>query len=160
RTAWLRAARKALTAAPDEAFGYGDARGRPELRTVLAEYLSRSRGVHADPERIVVCSGFVHGLTLLGKVLRQRRVRDLAVESYGLDLHRDLLTGTGLRTPRLAVDHLGARTGELAAMRGTGAVLLTPAHQFPTGVPLHPDRRAAAVDWARATGGLILEDDY
>ncbi|MFE2296330.1 PLP-dependent aminotransferase family protein [Streptomyces sp. NPDC059452] len=160
RTAWLRAARKALTAAPDEAFGYGDARGRPELRTVLAEYLARSRGVHADPERIVICSGFVHGLTLLGAVLRRRRVRDLAVESYGLDLHRDLLTGTGLRTPRLAVDHLGARTGELAAMRGTGAVLLTPAHQFPTGVPLHPDRRAAAVDWARATGGLILEDDY
>lgn len=41
-----------------------------------------------------------------------------------------------------------------------GAVLLTPAHQFPTGVPLHPDRRAEAVDWARSSGGLILEDDY
>lgn len=160
RTAWLRAARKALTAAPDEALDYGDPRGRVELRTVLAEYLARSRGVHADPERIVICSGFVHGLMLLGTVLRRRRVRDLAVESYGLDLHRDLLTGTGLNTPRLALDHLGSRTGELAAMRGTGAVLLTPAHQFPTGVPLHPDRRAAAVDWARSTGGLILEDDY
>ncbi|NUK13541.1 PLP-dependent aminotransferase family protein, partial [Streptomyces lunaelactis] len=41
-----------------------------------------------------------------------------------------------------------------------GAVLMTPAHQFPMGVPLHPDRRAAAVDWARGSGGLILEDDY
>ncbi|MEW1614460.1 MULTISPECIES: PLP-dependent aminotransferase family protein [unclassified Streptomyces] len=160
RTAWLRAARKALTAAPDEAFDYGDPRGRAELRTVLAEYLARARGVYADPERIVICSGFVHGLTLLGTVLRQRRVRDIAVESYGLDLHRDLLTGAGLATPRLALDPLGSRTGELAAMRGTGAVLLTPAHQFPTGVPLHPDRRTAAVDWARSTGGLILEDDY
>ncbi|MER6192444.1 PLP-dependent aminotransferase family protein [Streptomyces cyaneofuscatus] len=160
RTAWLRAARKALTAAPDEVFDYGDPRGRVELRTVLAEYLARSRGVHADPERIVICSGFVHGLTLLGTVLRGRRVRELAVESYGLDLHRDLITGTGLATPCLELDHLGSRTGELAAMRGTGAVLLTPAHQFPTGVPLHPDRRAAAVDWARSTGGLVLEDDY
>ncbi|MFD3415160.1 PLP-dependent aminotransferase family protein [Streptomyces cyaneofuscatus] len=160
RTAWLRAARKALTAAPDEVFDYGDPRGRVELRTVLAEYLARSRGVHADPERIVICSGFVHGLMLLGTVLRGRRVRELAVESYGLDLHRDLITGTGLATPCLELDHLGSRTGELAAMRGTGAVLLTPAHQFPTGVPLHPDRRAAAVDWARSTGGLILEDDY
>lgn len=160
RTAWLRAARKALTAAPDEVFDYGDPRGRVELRTVLAEYLARSRGVHADPERIVICSGFVHGLMLLGTVLRGRRVRELAVESYGLDLHRELITGTGLATPRLELDHLGSRTGELPAMRGTGAVLLTPAHQFPTGVPLHPDRRAAAVDWARATGGLILEDDY
>ncbi|MCD9902487.1 PLP-dependent aminotransferase family protein [Streptomyces sp. MT29] len=160
RTAWLRAARKALTAAPDEVFDYGDPRGRVELRTVLAEYLARSRGVYADPERIVICSGFVHGLMLLGTVLRGRRVRELAVESYGLDLHRDLITSTGLATPRLELDHLGSRTGELAAMRGTGAVLLTPAHQFPTGVPLHPDRRAAAVDWARSTGGLVLEDDY
>ncbi|MGK3088669.1 PLP-dependent aminotransferase family protein [Streptomyces sp. WAC01490] len=160
RTAWLRAARKALTAAPDEVFDYGDPRGRVELRTVLAEYLARSRGVYADPERIVICSGFVHGLMLLGTVLRGRRVRELAVESYGLDLHRDLITSTGLAAPCLELDHLGSRTGELAAMRGTGAVLLTPAHQFPTGVPLHPDRRAAAVDWARSTGGLVLEDDY
>ncbi|MFE7537203.1 PLP-dependent aminotransferase family protein [Streptomyces rhizosphaericola] len=160
RTAWLRAARKALTAAPDEAFDYGDPRGRPELRTVLAEYLARARGVHADPDAIVICSGFSHGLRLLGTVLRRRRVREIAVESHGLGHHRALLTGTGLATPCLEVDYLGARTGELAAMRGAGAVLLTPAHQFPFGVPLHPDRRAAAVDWARATGGLILEDDY
>lgn len=160
RTAWLKAARKALTAAPDEAFGYGDPQGRVELRTVLAEYLARARGVHADPERIVICSGFAHGLTLLGRVLRRRGVRDVAVESYGLDVHRDLLTEAGLRTPCLPLDEHGSRTGEPAALRGAGAVLLTPAHQFPTGVPLHPDRRAAAVDWARSTGGLILEDDY
>ncbi|WP_098021962.1 aminotransferase-like domain-containing protein, partial [Streptomyces sp. wa1071] len=160
RTAWLKAARKALTAAPDEAFGYGDPHGRVELRTVLAEYLARARGVYADPERIVICSGFAHGLTLLGRVLRRREVRDVAVESYGLDVHRDLLTDAGLRTPCLPLDEHGSRTGEPAALRGAGAVLLTPAHQFPTGVPLHPDRRAAAVDWARSTGGLILEDDY
>uniref|UniRef100_UPI0015F0C01C aminotransferase class I/II-fold pyridoxal phosphate-dependent enzyme n=1 Tax=Streptomyces sp. WELS2 TaxID=2749435 RepID=UPI0015F0C01C len=43
---------------------------------------------------------------------------------------------------------------------GAAAVLLTPAHQFPTGTPLHPDRRAAVVDWARRTGALVLEDDY
>ncbi|MEV6450454.1 PLP-dependent aminotransferase family protein [Streptomyces anulatus] len=160
RTAWLKAARKALTAAPDEAFGYGDPHGRVELRTVLAEYLARARGVYADPERIVICSGFAHGLTLLGRVLLRRGVRDVAVESYGLDVHRDLLTDAGLRTPCLPLDERGSRTGEPAALRGAGAVLLTPAHQFPTGVPLHPDRRAAAVDWARSTGGLILEDDY
>ena len=45
-------------------------------------------------------------------------------------------------------------------MKGVGAVLMTPAHQFPIGLPLLPDRRAAAVDWARTTGGLIVEDDY
>jgi GntR family transcriptional regulator / MocR family aminotransferase len=160
RAQWLKAARRALTAAPHEAFGYGDPRGRIELRTVLADYLARARGVYADPERIVICSGFVHGLMLLGKMLRRRRVREVAVESYGLDVHWNLLTEAGMRTRALPFDELGSQTDELVAVRGAGAVLLTPAHQFPMGAALHPDRRAAAVDWARGTGGLILEDDY
>ncbi|ROQ66643.1 GntR family transcriptional regulator/MocR family aminotransferase [Streptomyces sp. 840.1] len=160
RAEWLKAARRALTEAPNEAFGYGDPRGRVELRTVLADYLSRARGVYADPERIVICSGFVHGLRTMGKVLRQRRVREVAVESYGLDVHTRLLAEAGLRIPCLPLDELGCRTAELSGMPGAGALLMTPAHQFPTGVPLHPDRRSAAVDWARSTGGLILEDDY
>jgi GntR family transcriptional regulator/MocR family aminotransferase len=160
RADWLKASRRALSAAPNDAFGYGDPRGRIELRTVLADYLARARGVYADPERIMICAGFAHALKLMGPVLRKRRVREVAVESYGLDIHRKLLADAGLRLPCLPVDGLGARTGELAALRGVGAVLMTPAHQFPTGVPLHPDRRAAAVDWARGTGGLILEDDY
>ncbi|MFG3495282.1 PLP-dependent aminotransferase family protein [Streptomyces sp. NPDC047928] len=159
RAEWLKAARRALTEAPHEAFGYNDPRGRAELRTVLAEYLARARGVHADPDRIVICSGFVHGLMLMGKVLRERRVRQVAVESYGLDVHWNLLTEAGLGTPALSIDERGTRTEDLAHGR-EGALLITPAHQFPTGGALPPDRRAAAVDWARAAGGLILEDDY
>ncbi|MFE7131200.1 PLP-dependent aminotransferase family protein [Streptomyces sp. NPDC057638] len=160
RAAWLKAARRALTDAPNEAFGYGDPRGRVELRTALADYLARARGVHADPGRIVVCSGFIHGLTLLAGVLRARGTQALAVESYGLDLHWSVLTQAGLRVPPLPFDARGTDTGALTGLRDVGAVLMTPAHQFPMGSPLEPDRRAAAVDWARATGGLILEDDY
>ncbi|ORT59541.1 PLP-dependent aminotransferase family protein [Streptomyces sp. CB03238] len=157
RAEWLKAARRALMSAPHEALGYGGPRGRIELRTVLADYLARARGVYADPDRIVICSGFVHGLRLMAQVLRGRRVRDVAVESYGLDIHWNLLTEAGLRTPALPFDEHGTRTGELGRQ---GAVLITPAHQFPLGGALPPDRRAAAVDWARRTGALILEDDY
>ncbi|MFI8764620.1 PLP-dependent aminotransferase family protein [Streptomyces sp. NPDC053792] len=160
RADWLKAYRRALTDAPNEAFGYGDPRGRPELRTALAEYLARARGVHARPERIVICAGFVHGLTLIGEVLRARGVRDVAVESYGLALHDGLLRRAGLGTPALAFDERGTRTEELAALDGCGAVLMTAAHQYPLGGALPPDRRAAVVDWARASGGLVLEDDY
>ncbi|WP_405765039.1 PLP-dependent aminotransferase family protein [Actinacidiphila glaucinigra] len=160
RTQWLAAARRALTAAPNDALGYGDPRGRPELRTALADYLARARGVYAEPERIVVCSGFHHGLALMAQVLRARTVRAVAVEAYGLDLYRDLLTNAGLRTPPLHVDEHGARTDDLPRLQGVGAVLMTPAHQYPTGVALRPERRTAAVAWARDTGGLILEDDY
>ncbi|MGW2936382.1 MocR-like pyridoxine biosynthesis transcription factor PdxR [Streptomyces sp. NPDC001156] len=160
RTQWLTAARRALTAAPYDAFGYGDARGRVELRTALAGYLTRTRGVYAEPERIIICSGFHHGLALMAQALRVRRVRAVAVEAYGLDVFRDLLANAGLHTPSLYVDDHGTRIEDLARLCDVGAVLMTPAHQYPTGVALCPDRRTAAVEWARATGGLILEDDY
>ncbi|MBF8169246.1 PLP-dependent aminotransferase family protein [Streptomyces olivaceus] len=157
RAEWLKAARRALTAAPNDALGYGDPRGRPELRGALAGYLARARGVRADPERLLVCGGFAHGLTLLATVLRARGVRTVAVESYGLHVHRDLLAAAGLRTVPLPLDADGT---DPDVPPGAGAVLLTPAHQFPLGMPLLPDRRAAVVDWARRTGGLVLEDDY
>ncbi|MFD8522770.1 PLP-dependent aminotransferase family protein [Streptomyces capillispiralis] len=157
RAGWLRAARRALTAAPNDAFGYGDPRGRPELRTALADYLARVRGVRADPERLVVCAGFAEGLRLLCTALRARGARTLAVEPYGLDVHWDLVERAGLRTVPLPVDDAGPRPGDAG---DAGAVLLNPAHQFPLGGALVPERRAEAVDWARRTGGLVLEDDY
>ncbi|MFJ9540439.1 PLP-dependent aminotransferase family protein [Streptomyces sp. NPDC101225] len=157
RAEWLKAARRALAAAPNEAFGYGDPRGRVELRTALAEYLARARGVRADPARILVCAGFSHGLQILGALLRARGASTVAVESYGLDVHWWLLAGTGLRTVPLPFDELGTDPGPLTDQ---AAVLLTPAHQFPMGGTLHRDRRAAVVDWARRTGGLVVEDDY
>ncbi|MFE5486412.1 PLP-dependent aminotransferase family protein [Streptomyces sp. NPDC056527] len=155
RTAWLASARRALTAAPNDAFGIGDPRGRVELRRELAAYLARVRGVRSGPDRIVVCSGAAHALRLLARVVGGR---PWAVEAYGLPFHRGLLAEAGVGTVPVAVDEDGARVGEIP--RGSGAVLLTPAHQFPTGGPLRPERRAAAVDWARTTGGFVLEDDY
>ncbi len=157
RTEWLKAARRAFLGAPHQALGYGDPRGRPELRTALAGYLSRARGVRADPEHVVVCAGFAHGLHLLGRVLRARGAATIAVESYGLPPHWKQLTAAGPTTAPLPFDELGT---DPAALTDEGAVLLTPAHQFPMGVPLHRDRRATVVDWARRTGGLVLEDDY
>ncbi|MFE4600398.1 PLP-dependent aminotransferase family protein [Kitasatospora indigofera] len=164
RADWIAATRRALTAAPDEAFGPGDPQGRAELREALAHYLARVRGVRTTPDRIVVCAGFAHALRLLfeGQVLRG----PLAVEAYGLPFHRGLLHAAGVRTVPLGIDAKGTRTDELAPATAASprtaprAVLLTPAHQFPTGGPLHASRRAAAVDWARANGTLVLEDDY
>ncbi|MFE7855137.1 PLP-dependent aminotransferase family protein [Streptomyces sp. NPDC057403] len=157
RAQWLRAARRALATAPNTALGYGDPRGRVELRTALAGYLARARGVRADPERILVCAGISHGLRVLGAVLRARGASTIAVESYGLLAHWDLLADSGLRTVPLPFDERGTDPRELT---DESAVLLTPAHQFPMGGTLHRDRRAAVVDWARRTGGVVVEDDY
>ncbi|MFG2603716.1 PLP-dependent aminotransferase family protein [Streptomyces sp. NPDC048514] len=157
RTEWLKAARRALTAAPHDSLGYGDPRGRAELRCALAGYLARARGVRADPDTVLITSGFAHALRILATVLAARGARTVAVESYGLDAHWRLLRRAGLVTRALPYDELGTDPSPLTT---EGAVLLTPAHQFPLGTALHPDRRAAVVDWARRTGGLVLEDDY
>jgi GntR family transcriptional regulator / MocR family aminotransferase len=160
RAAWLAAARRALSAAPSEAFGYGHPQGRPELRAALAEYLARARGVRAHPDRIVVCDGFGEGLALLTRVLRARGATTLAVEEYGLPSARYTAVAAGLRLATLPVDGHGAMAGPAGPARPAGAALLTPAHQFPLGAALAPGRRTQFVEWARDTGGLVIEDDY
>ncbi|MDN3020997.1 PLP-dependent aminotransferase family protein [Streptomyces sp. S.PB5] len=157
RAAWLASYRRALQQAPNEVFGPGDPAGRVELREALAEYLARARGVRTEPGRIVICSGFAHALRLLFQAPTPVLRGPLAVEAYGLPFHRGLLADAGVRTVPLPLDEHGADVSLLARER---AVLLTPAHQFPTGGPLHAERRAAVVDWARARGGVVLEDDY
>ncbi|GGJ80160.1 GntR family transcriptional regulator [Streptomyces camponoticapitis] len=160
RAPWLAAARRAFAVASHSAFGYGDPLGSMELRTALADYLSRVRGVYAGPGQIIITSGFHHGLTVLARALKGRGVEAVAVEGYGLDIYRAVLGDEGMGIPPLRVDEDGARIDDLVELRDVVAVLLTPAHQFPTGFALSTERRAAVLDWARSHGGLILEDDY
>jgi GntR family transcriptional regulator/MocR family aminotransferase len=160
RAEWSRAVTRALNVAPSEAFGYADPHGRPELRGALAEYLARARGVLARPCNIVVCSGAAEGLNLVAGALADAGVAAVAVEAFGLPAHRASLTRRGLNVPALEVDADGADVLALDGMAGVGGVLLTPSHQFPLGVSLHSERRAAAIDWARRTGSVIIEDDY
>ncbi|MEU6373909.1 PLP-dependent aminotransferase family protein [Streptomyces sp. NPDC046909] len=152
--AWLRALRRAIATAPSLAYDYGDPRGRIELRTALSGYLGRARGVIAPPERIVITSGYVQGLALLTRVLDGG---EIAMEDPGLGFHREVVRRGGGNVVPVGVDEKGARAEELGDAR---AVVLTPAHQYPTGVTLRPERRRAFTDWARARGGLIVEDDY
>jgi GntR family transcriptional regulator / MocR family aminotransferase len=159
RAAWTSALRRALRDAPAPTLGYGDPRGRVELREALGAYLARARGAVADPELIVVCGGFVHGLSLLSRVLYAQGVRRIAMEDPCLWWHREVASAAGLDVVPVPVDERGARTDMLGGS-GAGAVFLAPAHQFPLGALLHPERRTAAIAWARATAGLVIEDDY
>jgi GntR family transcriptional regulator / MocR family aminotransferase len=159
RREWLAATRRALASSPDHLLAYPDPRGVPPLRQALAGYLARTRGVSTDPERIVVCSGFVHGLALLAQVLGARGARAVAVESHGLPEHRAVLSRVGLRLAPMRADAQGAVPGG-APLGEAGAALLTPAHQFPLGMTLAPARRRMFAEWAAGTGAMLIEDDY
>ncbi|MGV0771150.1 MULTISPECIES: PLP-dependent aminotransferase family protein [Mycobacteriaceae] len=157
RSAWLASARRAVTNAPVAALRMGDPRGPLPLREALAEYLGRVRGVRTTPDSIVICSGVRDGVDLLGRVLGARR--PIAVEAHGLYIFRDALAALGVLTTPIGLDEHGAVISDLEIL-DTPAVLLTPAHQSPFGMALHPARRTAVIDWAQRTGGYVVDDDY
>ncbi|WP_229871452.1 MocR-like pyridoxine biosynthesis transcription factor PdxR [Streptomyces longisporoflavus] len=159
RTAWLRAERTVLRELSASAFGYGDPRGAPALRIAVADWLARNRGIPADPGDVVIASGTAQTLTLLGRVLHDDGIRAVAVEDPGSLGARQHLRNSGLATPPVPVDTDGVRVDELRAMDASAA-LLTPAHQFPTGVVLGGERRRDLMSWATERDGLIIEDDY
>jgi GntR family transcriptional regulator / MocR family aminotransferase len=159
RRDWAAAWRGAIQQAPDVAFGYGDSMGAFELRQALAGYLGRVRGVQADPRRIVICTGFTQAKNLVWRVLRARGVTRIALEDPGQPEVSQSVLRAGMTPIPIPVDGLGLRIDELHRVKAD-AVLVTPAHQFPTGSVLAPERRLALRDWARETNGVIFEDDY
>ncbi len=158
RAAWLRAERAVLAEASAADLGYGDPRGNSWLRTELAGWLTRTRGIRAGPEDIVVVAGVAQALALLAQALRARAVTAIAVEDPGSRGARDEVAHWGLHPVPIPVDDRGVQVADLERS-GLPAALLTPAHQFPTGVVLAPQRRRDLLDWA-AAGGLVIEDDY
>jgi GntR family transcriptional regulator/MocR family aminotransferase len=157
RTAWRRATASVLRRAPDDALRYPDPRGHPELRRAVAEYVRRVRGVACDDGRVVICSGVREALSLLADVLADRR-GTIGVEDPGLHEGGEIITAAGAGVCAVPVDGDGLCTDRLLAA-DPDAVLVTPAHQFPTGVPLAAVRRSELVAWARR-GRLVIEDDY
>ena len=138
---------------------YPHARGEPELRAALTAYLGRVRGVRTTPDQIVVCGGFSQAVTLLCRALGRRGVTRVAVEDPCFSLYRRIIRSTGLEPVPVPVDGQGLRTARLAGL-DVGAVLLSPAHSYPSGAVLSADRRVQLLEWARAADALVIEDDY
>ncbi len=161
---WVWAMREACREVATADLDYGDPRGSGVLREVIAGYLRRVRAAAADPENLVVCTGFAQGLNLVLRVLNQVGVGRVAFEDPG---YGDVEASTSVRSAGLAgaqavhvpVDDLGVDVAALAAS-GARAVVVTPAHQSPTGVVLAASRRHALVEWACRHDAFIVEDDY
>ncbi|HEX8804385.1 MAG TPA: PLP-dependent aminotransferase family protein, partial [Acidimicrobiales bacterium] len=162
RRDWERAVRRALVTLTDAEMGYGDARGLPRLREALADYLGRVRGAVVDPADLVVVNGFAQGLAVVGRMLLGAGRPVAGVEDPGSVHTTEHLAAQGLDTVPVPVDTGGVDVDALdpAAATRLGALLVTPAHQFPTGTVLAPERRRAVVAWAERADGLVVEDDY
>ena len=159
RQAWLRSMRRVLIEAPNDRLTYLDRRGAEELREALAAYLNRVRGTAANAERIVICNGFAQAIDLIAQLVKARGGRRIAVEDPGDADGRVAVHRHGLETVPIPVD-AGGISIEALRRSAADAAFLTPAHHYPTGAVMAPDRRADLLAWADERGALILEDDY
>jgi GntR family transcriptional regulator/MocR family aminotransferase len=159
RDEWLKSYRAALRRAPDAELGYGDVRGVAALREALASYLGRVRNVVADAERTFVVGGFAQAMSLVGGALALAGRRRIGVEDPSHVVIRGIVARSGLEPIPIPVDARGIDVDALSAA-APDAVLVTPAHQFPTGVVLAPERRSQILAWAERTDTFVLEDDF
>ena len=164
REDWAWAVREACRTVAVADLDYGDPRGDPRLREVLAGYAGRVRAAVTDRDRVLVCSGFAQGAALVLRTLSRAGYHRIALEDPGNgDPARSVSSRAAQRVggelQHVPVDGHGVDVDALAAS-GAQVVVVTPAHQSPTGVVLTAERRHALVAWARATDGFIVEDDY
>ncbi|WP_433165321.1 PLP-dependent aminotransferase family protein [Kribbella sp. CA-247076] len=159
RAAWLRSLRKVLNEMPHLSLAYLDGRGTLELRHALADYLNRVRGTAARPENMLICNGFAQGSRLLLQVLAKHGYRRLAVEDPSDNELRDVATTAGLEVVGVPVLETGIDV-DVLEQSGADVVLVTAAHQFPTGAVASAETRAALVAWAVRRDALVIEDDY
>jgi GntR family transcriptional regulator/MocR family aminotransferase len=159
RARWKAALVRALRELPDRRLGYANHRGVAELRNAVAGYLARVRGVVVEPEHVVVCCAASQALTVLWQALRKQGGRRVAIEDPGWRWQRYTVEHAGLEAVPVRVDADGLVVSELAAAN-VDAVVVTPAHQYPTGVVMTAERRSALITWARERRALIVEDDY
>jgi GntR family transcriptional regulator / MocR family aminotransferase len=160
RRRWVDAVRRATTAAGDADLGFPDVRGDPTLRRVLADYLGRVRGVELAGAEVIVTTSASAGVGLVSRALAASGLTAVAVEDPGWTRLHASIRAAGIDIVPIGVDDDGLRVEELERRPDVRAVVVTPAHQFPRGVVLAPDRRAALLDWARRVWGVVIEDDY
>ncbi|HJP72755.1 MAG TPA: PLP-dependent aminotransferase family protein [Pseudonocardiaceae bacterium] len=159
RVEWCRAISDAARVMPAGALGYPDPCGEWVLREELAEYLCRTRGVAAHADDILITQGYTQALRLVCEALRRNGAGRIGVEDPSFDRQWDIVRSAGLTVVPIPVDADGLRVDALARA-GVRAAIVTPAHQFPTGVTLSPARRTALIEWARSNDALVIEDDY
>jgi len=158
RVAWTKAYTQVLRQVSAYDLGYPAAGGSAVLRQTLAAYLARVRGIDANPDRLVITGGTTQSMMLLSRALAARGIRKIATEDPCWPRLPEVAAEQGLQVTGVGVDDAGLCVEDLPAT--AAAVLVTPAHQFPTGVALSAARRTAVLEWAHRHDGLVIEDDY
>ncbi len=138
---------------------YGSAAGFAPLRQVLADYLLRIRGIHCQPQQIVIVNGVQQAVDIIARLFIEEG-DEVVVESPGYVEAFRLFEAYGARFRPISVDYEGLPVEQLGHYPGVKLAYVTPANQFPNGGTMPLPRRLELLSWAKSNNAFVLEDDY
>jgi GntR family transcriptional regulator / MocR family aminotransferase len=159
RKQWSQLAQQVYTTAEPALFGYDNPEGRLELRTALARYLQRTRGVSCQPAQILILSGASQAFSLLNKLLLSPNDAMVIEDPIHYEVQL-ILSSSGAQLVPVPVDEHGMQTDLLPLTKRPRCILVTPSHQFPQGGILPIQRRLHLLQFARLVDCYVVEDDY
>ncbi len=159
RKKWAEISHRVCLDTPHSVLSYDSPEGRVELRETIADYLSKTRGVIADPEQILITSGSVQGLVLTAQCLLNSNGCAVVEDPTNQDI-RKIFTVSGGAVVPVSVDEYGIQTTQLPKKYKPNLIQVTPSHQFPIGGNLPIQRRIELIEYAAIIKSYIVEDDY
>lgn len=142
----------------DRLVGYGHVQGETELRREIAQYIRKSRGVHARPEQIIIGPGVQSLLNTLCSLLKSE-ADTIVFEDPGFKNGRRIFANYAFAIKAIPMRKDGMDIKELFDS-GAKLVYVSPSHQFPTGHIMSVGKRVQLLNWAESVAGIIIEDDY
>jgi GntR family transcriptional regulator/MocR family aminotransferase len=157
---WSRMLTRAARRTAASPVGYPDPRGDPDLRREVAAYLGIARGIRCSPSQVLITVGFAGALGLVLRALGLEGKRAW-FEDPGFPLTRTALALGGMAVTAVPVDAEGLDVAAgIKQAPDAQLAVVTPGQQAPLGMTMTLARRRALLDWARASGAWIVEDDY
>ena len=130
-----------------------DYQGYLPLRTQISEYLDKSRGFKAEPSQIVISSGSEYLFQIIFKLISGK----FGIEDPGYNMLSNIMDTNDINYEFISVDENGMDLEKLKKSKSDFCVI-TPAHQFPTGVIMNMQRRVELLNMKKIE--YVIEDDY
>ncbi len=140
---------------------YGSPLGLESLRKNIADYLKIYRNINCEHEQVVIVTGSLHSLSIVGDLLLDegdKVVIENPTYANAIAIFRSLKAK--VIAAQLDSEGLSLESLKKAKVKDPKLVYVTPSNQYPSGVKMSLDRRLELLDWTQKRNCLILEDDY
>ena len=137
---------------------YAPADGIESFKIEIANYLRVYRSIICDHKQIIIVSGSLHSLSLIGKTIINPK-DEVAMENPTFPRAYNLFKSLKANVLPCDVDNQGMQVSSIKKSNPK-LIYSTPSNQYPLGVKMSLERRKELLHIASKKGALIIEDDY